>query len=414
MHQYIPLSIKAELKKITALRSAVGRWRGKRQEKSYLSLCAEATARMPEGLGPDSGRTMAHEMVIKKWTPPQTPKKETQDVHIFLLDRPSFGGVWMQEELNRNFRLSSLSLTRYAECLESGSRDPLGDAMGVDPDDRSNAPFRGIVAEGGRDRMQADIVKAVRGAHEQAPVDFCFAYGTPREFDRGTLEAIRAMGIPVGLWYLDEKHGFAVNQEPLIGAYDLHLTNSYEPIRWYMARGQASYYFPEAADPDVFVPRDCERDIPVSFVGQAYGERLKFIRTLQKAGVPIECFGKGWPNGFAEDMEEIACRSKINLGFGYTGSSNKLTCLKGRDFEIPATGAVYMTTFDPELAHMFCVGKEVLCYQSPFDCIEQIKMLLEQPELINQIGAAARTRVLTEHTWTARFSELLRWMGVLE
>ena len=100
--------------------------------------------------------------------------------------------------------------------------------------------------------------------------------------------------------------------------------------------------------------------------------------------------------------------------FGGTGFSGKITCLKGRDFEVLSCGGLYLTTFDWELARAFRVGEEVLCYQNIWDCVEQIKYYLRNPEEARQIANAGRERILKEHTWTNRMATLLRWMGLLE
>ncbi|GAG53061.1 unnamed protein product, partial [marine sediment metagenome] len=224
------------------------------------------------------------------------------------------------------------SITRHKIGYCQDVPDIISYSCGVDPDDRLKMPFIPEDFSGWRKKLQKDILTAVEKAHSKKKIDLCFAYGTIRNFERQTLLKLRQMSIPVALWYLDEKHGFLKNQEPLIGAYDLHLSNSIEPMRWYIAKGQACYYFPQAIDPKIYFPKERTRDIDVSFVGAAYGWRLEFIDKLKKNGIPIECFGPGWDNGPVEDIREIFWRSKINLGIGFTGMSKKLTCIKARDF----------------------------------------------------------------------------------
>jgi spore maturation protein CgeB len=77
-------------------------------------------------------------------------------------------------------------------------------------------------------------------------------------------------------------------------------------------------------------------------------------------------------------------------------------------------GLPYITTYDWELARLFRVGEEILCYRDPMDCAEQIHYILENPEEARRIGEAGRRRCLEEHTWTHRMESLLRWMGILE
>jgi spore maturation protein CgeB len=56
---------------------------------------------------------------------------------------------------------------------------------------------------------------------------------------------------------------------------------------------------------------------PVSFVGQAYGDRAKMIDKIRKTGVDVACFGQGWPSGpiAAGDIPGIMRDSVISLSF---------------------------------------------------------------------------------------------------
>ena len=81
-------------------------------------------------------------------------------------------------------------------------------------------------------------------------------------------------------------------------------------------------------------------------------------KSLKKAGIDIAAFGKGWPGGTLSDREmvELYSRSRINLGFSGIGSSRRLCHLKGRDFEVPMSGGLYLTQDHPELELVYKVG----------------------------------------------------------
>ena len=180
--------------------------------------------------------------------------------------------------------------------------------------------------------------------------------------------------------------------------------------------GGSAYYFPEAADPKIFENVKMRKDIDVSFIGQGYGYRFGFIEKLRNEGINVECFGKNWENNVISHIDKVKIynKSKINLGIGWTGLTNKMTCLKGRDFEIPMTGNVYLTNFDYELANCYSIGKEIICYTNEFDCIEQILFILNNENYMKEIGAEARKRSLKDHTWTKRMVGFLNWVGILE
>lgn len=399
----------------TAIHRYLLRRRAVEQEEEYLQLSNDAYSRLPDAFTPPGYLARSKRLLKKNWPGPRTVKSAAKDVHILVLNRPNMAGPWFEAELARHFKITAFSITRHRLGFIQGKSDLISYSCGIDPADRlrRNPPFPEDFADW-HTRLQKDILEIASQAHKRFPVDLCFAYGTPKEFEPETFHQIRATGIPVALWYLDEKHGFTARQAPLIGSYDVHLSNSFEPLRWYMARGAAAYYFPQAIDPEIYHPRQVERDIPVSFVGAAYGWRLDFIEELKKAGIPVECFGPGWENGVVDDLVNVFCRSQINLGMGFTGQSRRLTCIKERDFQVPATGSLYLTTYDPELTRLFDVGQEILCYRNEMDCIEQIRYYLAQPNEATAIAHAGRERCLRDHTWTHRMERLFNWMGILK
>lgn len=272
-----------------------------------------------------------------------------------------------------------------------------------------------------RERLQRDMLASFQRAHAERPIDLSLLYVSHQECARETLLAMRAARAVTAVVCGDDKHsyrerpGHPNGQRPLVGAADIHLTNSLEPMRWFAAEGAAVYYFPWAADPLLYRPIDVPKDIPVSFIGGWYGARRELIARLRDDGVDVRCWGPGTENGpvSREEMVRIYSRSRINLGFGGVGDSARITCVKGRDFEVPMSGNLYLTSYDHELAQLFDIGREILCYASWIDCAEQIRYWLDQPERAAEIGRAARARSLRDHTWTRRVSDFLEWRGIL-
>ncbi len=136
---------------------------------------------------------------------------------------------------------------------------------------------------------------------------------------------------------------------------------------------------------------------------------------MAKYGIKIECFGQGWPNGSLsdEEMVKLYSRSKINLGFSGIGYSKKLMCLKGRDFEVPASGGLYLTQNNPELSLVFDIGKEILTYKDEEDCAMTIKEILANPQKAANIRKAGRERCLRDHSYEARWTDLFTTVSVL-
>ena len=61
---------------------------------------------------------------------------------------------------------------------------------------------------------------------------------------------------------------------------------------------------------------------------------------------------------------------------------------------------------------VFELDKEVLMYDLPHEGLAKLQELLTDPERRNAIAQAGRTRVLREHTWTARFSQIVSALGL--
>jgi hypothetical protein len=319
------------------------------------------------------------------------------DVRLFAVAPTVIGAPRPLSELARNFDCVTYDFGSIARRVETGD----------------------IVL---RAHLQKEILEAFYRAHAQKPFDIAWFSATNIFVAPQTLQEIRRAGVPVVVLNLDEKHlylekplGLPNGQKPLIGSVDVHLTNSLECVRWYMAEGAAAYFFPQGVDPEWAKPLDLPKKYDVSFLGAAYGVRRRFIESLQLQGIKVACFGRNWGTRFVSDDEkiEIFNQSVINLGMGGTGHSERQTCIKGRDIEVPGSGNVLLTTFDCELARLWTISREVLCYFNEIDAAEQIRYYLSRPAEVAAIGHAARQRALQEHTWTERMEGLLRWMGIL-
>ncbi len=274
-----------------------------------------------------------------------------------------------------------------------------------------------------RDRMQASMLDAFHAANNRRPVDAVVGYLSGHNTSPETLQTMAAAGAAVFNFCWDDKVNFP---GPRIGgrykspaaiahAVDLNLTNAPDSVVKYAVHGGLAKFWPEAGHPDVHRPYDDPFEFDVSFVGARYGWRPTFIRKLQQQGISVACFGKGWSNGplSDEEMVRLYSRSRINLGFGGIGYSRKLTCLKGRDFEVPLSGGLYLTQDNPELQLVFRLGQEIVTYRDADDCAATIRRLLANPQQAAAIRQAGRARCLSEHTYQARWSEVLEMAGIL-
>ncbi len=274
-----------------------------------------------------------------------------------------------------------------------------------------------------RDSMNKAMLEAFFKANSKKQIDVVIGYLSGYNTKPETLMEMANKGAVIfnfswddKLYFLDPiKGGFYRGPGALASVVDLNLTNAPDSIIKYMVEGGLAMFWPEAAHPDIHKPYDVPFEFDVSFVGGKYGWRPKFITKLQKMGIKVTSFGTGWGNGplSDEEMIKVYSRSRINLGFAGVGHSKKLMCLKGRDFEVPMSGGLYLTQDNPELSLVYDVGKEIVTYRDERDCVEKIKWLLGHPGEAAKIRKAGRERALRNHTWARRFEEIFRCAGFI-
>lgn len=278
-----------------------------------------------------------------------------------------------------------------------------------------------------RREMNELLRRAVRSACRRRPVDWVFIYADGRYILADTVRwIIEATGVPTVNMCLDDTQSFVcgrcgeqdAGQVDIAGAFDLSWTSNREACLWYLAVGARPLWLYPAANPRVYCPQAVERDLSVSFAGACYGSRSALVAHLRQFAIRVETHGPGWegarPYLSGADLPKLFCRSRINLGMGEVLHSRQLTHVKCRDFEVPMTGGgVYLTSFNPELALSFHVGKEVVCYRTADEAVELARWLLAHPEEATGIAQAARRRALREHRWLDRFQRVCRVLGVL-
>ena len=274
-----------------------------------------------------------------------------------------------------------------------------------------------------RDTMNAQMLRVFQDAHAKQPIDAFVGYLSGYYVDPSILDMISKSGAAIFNFCWDDKLNYPgeitggryTSPAAIASVVDLNLTNSPESVIKYAAHGGLAMFWPEAAQPDTHKPYDVPFDYDVTFAGAKYGWRPKFIEKLRKIGVKVECFGYGWENGplTDEEMIRLYSRSRINLGFAGVGHSRKLMCLKGRDFEIPMAGGLYLTQDNPELSLVYDIGKEIMTYKDEKDCADKIKQLISNPDKADMIRKAGRNRALNNHSWEKRFERVFDIAGLI-
>ncbi len=274
-----------------------------------------------------------------------------------------------------------------------------------------------------RHRLDEALLRFVAELHARQPVDVLVSYLSGWHIAPDTIRSINQMGIVTCAFWWDDRLYFRgqlrggryLGAASLAAAYDLNLTNASDSVVKYLVEGGLAMFWPEAANPDHFRPLERAFEFDVTFVGACYGQRLAFVDYLRRHGIRVEAFGPGWPNGPlpGDEIVDVYARSRINLGFSGVGYSMREMCLKGRDFEVPMSGALYLTSEQPDLHRVYDVGRQVLTFRDREACLAQINRLLADHEAGYRLRQAAREHCLREHTWERRFHDLFRLEGVL-
>lgn len=146
-----------------------------------------------------------------------------------------------------------------------------------------------------RPRLTAELLRQVKVAHSQKPVDLFFSYFYDACVLPEAIDQIRSLGLTTVNWYCN-------------GSYQLHLVSEISPhydwclapekfrLKDYEAMDARPIYCQEAANPNIYKPCEVPVDFDVTFVGQAYGDRPEYIRHLLDQGIDIRVWGLGWQN----------------------------------------------------------------------------------------------------------------------
>lgn len=273
-----------------------------------------------------------------------------------------------------------------------------------------------------RDKMNNHFIGFVKSLHSSKPVDLVLTYFSGYRIDCKIIDQINNLGIVTASFNYDDRLSFRgekignrwAGTIDVCKHYDLNLTHAPESLVKYRVENGIVMLWPLAANQDFYYPRKVSFEYDVSFIGTSHGFRKPFIQYLRDKGIGVAVFGRGWENGFIqyEKVPEIFSASKINLNFGDIAYT-RYQCGKARDFEIPMSGGLMLTTHNEHLADYFDLDKEIFTFKNKEDCLRQIKRLLSDEKLCKEARIKARERALKEHKWEDRIRELLKVIGYI-
>ncbi|MEK9180215.1 MAG: glycosyltransferase [Patescibacteria group bacterium] len=328
-------------------------------------------------------------------------------------------------------------------------------------------PFDRIL-EVGKKKWNEELYEIAR---REKP-DLLFAFMYTDELDIRTLQQIKQLTTSVA-WFADDYWRFWNYSRRWPPYFSYVITTYSRAVDWYKKSGfdnailsqwacNTNLYKPIVLSPELVegpykkrypstssgnnVFEGSVKDIDVSFVGQKKSGRVKMINFLRRAGINIQCFGYGWPNGKIshDDMLKIFSRSKICLNLTdrksifdpsviarlfLKKSVNRivpdfhfLDNLKAvlhfpilhthaRPFELAGCGAFTISGRSEDIGKYYEEGKEMVFYDSPNDLVNKIKYYLAHDAERVAIARAGYERTIKEHTYEQRFREIFRHIG---
>ena len=225
---------------------------------------------------------------------------------------------------------------------------------------------------------------------------------------------LRNQGVTLVGISLSDPDVFAAQGSQYARLYDLFYTNARRALKDYEAIGVQARLLPFAASADFHRPLpEVDKKYDVIIVGHPRADRLEVVRELDKH-FKVGVYGKGWkrlgilPRGSQVNGEahvRALNSGKVYLSFSATVAG--FVNVKVGLFEAVACGTPVFTEVFDEMEDYFTYGKEVVGYNDLDDLVTKLKAYLAEPHRLGLIAQNARTRLLREHTWEARWRSVL-------
>ncbi len=217
--------------------------------------------------------------------------------------------------------------------------------------------------------------------------------------------------------------GFKMYPGADLGEYEAFLSNSLGGCETLLKMGaRAAYPLYYGADPDLFSPVAAAQDVDVFFYGHTREYREAWIdgmlrdasHALPAARFAVRGRGLGdlgrttmLPYLSFSKLREYACRSRINLVITRQAHASVVASSSARPFELGAMGAAMVCNPYAGIETWFEPEKELVVVQTPAEAVERYRWLLSHESARAAMGAAARARVLAEHTFRHRARALI-------
>ena len=190
--------------------------------------------------------------------------------------------------------------------------------------------------------------------------------------------------------------------------------------------GLTAYYQPLAFDPRVLDLPPTEADpYALTFVGgiSPHHPAGTELLTAMAAATPIAIYGYGAEllppssrvrtrhlgEAWGEKMFGVLRASRITVNRHIAVAENNANNM--RLFEATGCGALLITDYKTNLGELFEIGKEVVAYRSPEECIALCQYYLGHPDEAAAIARAGQERTLRDHTYARRMRDTAEILG---
>jgi spore maturation protein CgeB len=216
-------------------------------------------------------------------------------------------------------------------------------------------------------------------------------------------------------WFPDDAHQLELSTR-LAPAYDCFFTHDSSSLVRHRAAGARAHYLAFGCDPEYLRPPTGPEDprwtAPLVFVGSRDDVRASVLCELAEIG--LVSWGPGWPRGplygddYVKALAGAAVGVNVHQQFGERGDPARYgTGANMRVFELAAVGTPQLSDAKADIARHFTPDREIVLYRSVAELADRAGALLADDALRRGLAAAARERVVREHTWRHRVEELL-------
>jgi hypothetical protein len=310
----------------------------------------------------------------------------------------------------------------------------------------ADAP-RGSCVE--REETSERVWRQIQRAHGDGGLDAVISYCFSADLETALIERTIALGVPWINFFCDSTYAFDL-VETLARRTSLNWFPENAAVARYQALGRPLLCRPYAVHPAALPEASCQNaEHVLGFIGAPTSNRILRLAGLWLHGCPVAVRGEGWQRvkarprrpsttqdrrtrgRLAERLMNRAVRPIIQIGARALNDEEMLvflsrcrvvlglnegrdlqgvytSYLKLRDVEFPGYGACYLTQHNADVADAFDVGREVLTFRHVKEAAALVRWAARHPAAARAIGHAGRRRVLGEHTWAARLSELSR------